>query len=289
MKFLYKQPVNNLDPGAVFFRCLGVHQCYFKHLFSERDAAGMTYKRHHHTHYEVHMVESGCVGYEVDGKEYILNIGHFLVLPPQTAHQATLRQPGTSTLSITFRSEEDKCLLPALTNCVTGEISAEIKELIATILAENTQRQFASTTLIAASLAQILIRFWRLCGVRKSEDPQQIVEADPRLSLAIQYICDNIEYSPTVSEVAAYCHLSTKQLTRLFLEAEEPVPSEYIRQQRIRRIEELLKDPQISLRSISETMHFSSEFYFNTFFKKESGMTPGEFRKMHRQIPVDRR
>lgn len=85
MKFLYKQPVNNLDPGAVFFRCLGVHQCYFKHLFSERDAAGMTYKRHHHTHYEVHMVESGCVGYEVDGKEYILNIGHFLVLPPQTA------------------------------------------------------------------------------------------------------------------------------------------------------------------------------------------------------------
>jgi AraC-like DNA-binding protein len=35
-----------------------------------------------------------------------------------------------------------------------------------------------------------------------------------------------------------------------------------------------------SIKDISEIMHFNNEYYFNAFFKKYSGMPPGEYRKM---------
>ena len=32
---------------------------------------------------------------------------------------------------------------------------------------------------------------------------------------------------------------------------------------------------------IANTLAFSSQAYFQTVFKRESGMTPGEYRKLH--------
>ena len=62
--------------------------------------------------------------------------------------------------------------------------------------------------------------------------------------------------------------------------AEEGIaPGEFIKNQRIRLMEKMLSDETLSLSEISEKMHFSSEYYFNTFFKKYAGMPPGEYRK----------
>ena len=96
--------------------------------------------------------------------------------------------------------------------------------------------------------------------------------------MATQYIQDNIEQAPTVSEVAAYCGVSERQLSRIFA-GEGQSPAEIIRAQRVRRIEELLADPSLSLKDIGDRMGFSDEYYFNAFFKKYAGMTPGAYRK----------
>ena len=109
---------------------------------------------------------------------------------------------------------------------------------------------------------------------------QMAAEQDPRLAMAKQYIIDNAEQKLSVSEVAAYCALSEKQLTRLF-DTEDTTPAEFIRSQKIKLIEQMLSDGNASLKEISDKMNFSNEFYFNTFFKKYSGMTPGEYRKMN--------
>jgi AraC-like DNA-binding protein len=98
--------------------------------------------------------------------------------------------------------------------------------------------------------------------------------------LAKQYIEDNISHAPDVREVADYCGISTKQLTRLFKKFEDTSPGEYIIGKRVKHIEKLLADPSLSLKQISIIMNFENEYYFNTFFKKHSGMPPGEYRKM---------
>ena len=98
--------------------------------------------------------------------------------------------------------------------------------------------------------------------------------------MAKQYIEDNVELNPSVSDVAEYCHLSAKQLTRIFNGFEGISPGEYIIRARVSRIEALLSDRSLSLRQIGEIMSFNNEYYFNAFFKKYSGMPPGEYRKM---------
>ena len=48
-----------------------------------------------------------------------------------------------------------------------------------------------------------------------------------------------------------------------------------------RLLEKLLADESFSLKQISEIMNFNNAYYFNAFFKKHSGMPPGEYRKMN--------
>lgn len=103
--------------------------------------------------------------------------------------------------------------------------------------------------------------------------------SDYRIYMAKQYIADNIDLSPNVDDVASYCYLSSKQLTRLFHKYENTTPAAYIRKLKTARIESLLAS-DMSLKSISEKLNFSDEFHFNSFFKTNSGMSPGEFRKM---------
>ena len=44
-------------------------------------------------------------------------------------------------------------------------------------------------------------------------------------------------------------------------------------------MEKLLQEEGLSLKDIREKMNCSSEYYFNTFFKRYSGMTPGAYRR----------
>lgn len=107
-----------------------------------------------------------------------------------------------------------------------------------------------------------------------------MTDEDSRVILARQYVQDNIDRPISCPELASYCHLSQKQLTRLFLLYTSQTPASYIRSQKVLRIEQLLRETAYSLKEISDLLHFASENHFNSFFTKYSGMTPGAFRKM---------
>ena len=136
-----------------------------------------------------------------------------------------------------------------------------------------------STMLIENNILEILVWAFRLSGMEEKKNTQK-QEENVFISLAKRYIDDNIEMAPSVEEVSEYCYLSTKQLTRIFQRYEDISPGEYIKNRRISKIEKLLADDLISLKQISERMNFNNEYYLNAFFKKHSGMPPGEYRKM---------
>lgn len=277
MKILYRQAE---DAAGTFLTRAGIAQCYFKHLLTQRDSRSISPKQHHHTHYELHLVQSGSAHYEAEGESYLLKGGDFLLIPPGKAHRVVCRSDRASTLSVTFRTGLDWAFSD-IQSCVSGRIAPRITDNIHRILAECDRRQQASAQLIAGNIYELLILLWRQCGVAEAPAPKPDTGEDPRLTLARQFIRDNIDQAPTVSDMAAYCHLSPKQMTRLFEQSQGETPTAYIRRQRVRRIEELLLTGNIPLGQISEQMHFSSEYYFNAFFKKHAGTTPGAFRAMH--------
>lgn len=102
---------------------------------------------------------------------------------------------------------------------------------------------------------------------------------DTRVIIAKQYIDQNILKNISCEDVAKECYISSRHLNRLFIEHEHLSVKEYINAKKIAEIEKMLKISKITLKEISDYFGFCNEYYLNTFFKKKTGMTPGEYRR----------
>ena len=271
MKILYKQPECDENSSLSHF---GVQNCYFKKLYMDRDRSTTTKKAHHHTGFELHIVTDGYQEYEVEGKTYKLECGSFLLIYPNVKHTAITCAPYTQKFSITFNKQID-----INQNCFFASLTERMSDNLDYILSEASIKKEISLILIENNILDILVFVFRLSGIKEND---QTIKQDENvtISLAKQYIDDNIELAPTVTDVSKYCYLSAKQLTRIFQKFEGISPGEYVINKRIKRIEKLLADQTLSLKQISALMNFDNEYYFNAFFKKHSGMPPGEYRKM---------
>ena len=284
MKIIYKQPLpsgNDLSKTAIL-ESLGITGCHFKYVEPLRDSFSITPRPHHHTSCELHLVTCGAQQYRISDTLYNVPAGHYILIPPGVAHQYIGSQPGTSKYSVTFSagSEPASSLAGFLqTAVVCREVPENARHAIDGIESEAPLQKEYSPMLIEAKILQFLLYLAREAGFQ--EEPRQLIEEeDPRLSMARQYILDNIDRAVTCPEVAAYCHLSQKQLNRLFTRFLGRSIGSYIRSQKIARIELLLTDSNLSLKQISEKMQFTNEYHFNSFFSKYAGMTPGAYRKM---------
>ena len=74
-------------------------------------------------------------------------------------------------------------------------------------------------------------------------------------------------------------HLDYKYLSSLFSSVESITFEQYIINQKIERIKELLVYDELTLSEIAFKMNYSSVAYLSNQFKKTTGMTPSQFKK----------
>ena len=273
MKILYRQPENSAKAGAL--DRFGVANCYLKYLQSSTDGASVIKNEHHHTGFEIHIIREGVQKYRIAGQEYILRDGNFLFIPPRVPHQMSGLDENTKKFSVTFQLTREE-----LRKCCVGTLDGRQIENLRFLEKESESQREMSPVLVENCLMETIVTILRLAGMEEERCPSSR-EENAVLGLAKQYIADNIDRAPEVQTVAQYCGLSTKQLSRFFRNSEGMSPGAYILYVRVGRIEELLQNTELSLSQISEKLHFSSEYYFNTFFKKYAGMPPGAYRNMH--------
>lgn len=271
MKIFYKQPEQERQSSLSRF---DIQNCYFKELVLGRDQNSITKKLHHHKGFEIHIVIDGYQEYAIDGINYKLQSGTFLLIYPNVSHTVVAWKPYTKKYSITFNKQVTEHQI-----CFFGKITERIVSNLDFILNEASQKKEISSSLLENNILEILVWAFRLSGIEENENTQKQDE-NVMISLAKQYIEDNVEMGLNVSDVAAYCYLSAKQLTRMFQKFEGVSPGKYIINRRISTAQKLLADDSFSLKQISEMMNFNNEYYFNAFFKKHSGMPPGEYRRM---------
>ena len=274
MKIIYRQ-----NPLKSVFSDAGIQNCCMKHAYYHKRSKDATTKEHHHTGFEIHIIENGHQSYLFDGTECVVSAGNFLLIPPNLKHRLKDVSPLLKKFAITFHAEETS-LFSEITSYVSGAFSPLVTDSLKKISLEEQSRLFYAERLIENSIFDILIYLLRDCGLKESKKEAPTPQEDARLFIAKQYINDNIESNLKVADIAAYCYLGTKQLTRLFQENSGTTPAAYIQAQKAKHIETLLTETDIPLRDISERMNFSSEYHLNSFFKKYAGMPPGEYRKM---------
>ena len=81
--------------------------------------------------------------------------------------------------------------------------------------------------------------------------------------------------------LSANLHHEYTYLSRLFSSVEGITIEKYIAKQKIEKVKELLFYDELTLSEISFQMDYSSAAYLSTQFKKETGMTPTQFKMTH--------
>ena len=267
MKIIYKQPYGSIFP-------CGIHNCCLKELHPERDKRIITKKVHRHSEFENHIITEGLQIYEIAGKEYTVKKENYIVIFPGTMHRCIFSAENTHKFACTFGAE---------INMENGGFCAETNPRIIcnfeTARKESLRGTDTAAYIAGNSIFENIIIILRAAGFCEEYKPADDC-GNAVCELANQFIRDNIELSPTVYDTAEYCHMSAKQLTRIFVEFEGKTPGEYIKTQRIEKIKLLLNEGEFSLKEISEKTGFANEYYFNCFFKKYEGIPPGKYRKM---------
>ncbi len=86
----------------------------------------------------------------------------------------------------------------------------------------------------------------------------------------------NIKWADLISE---NLHLDYKYLSSLFSSVESITFEQFIINQKIERVKELLVYNELELKEIAYQLNYSSVSYLSNQFKKITGMTPSQFKK----------
>lgn len=84
----------------------------------------------------------------------------------------------------------------------------------------------------------------------------------------------------SIPALAKECALSNVQFIRRFRKAFERTPSAHIALLRLDRAKGLLAETDLPIKQIARCCGFENEFYFSSFFKKHTALSPSAYRTM---------
>ena len=238
---------------------------------------------HLHTFFEVHLVISGCMEYSTkDGRHFILDAGKGILISPAMEHIVDSYSSNFIKFSLAFTVDEASDFYRNLKQCeiCTFDLSCEILNHIDTILKEADLSTVFSLALIKNRMLDIICGISRSIGIYEYCPATDMTVEDKRVTAAKLYIQDNRNKYLTCNEVSAQCNLSPKQMNRLFYNATGKNVHEYIDMIKIKEAEHLLASTSLPIKEISESLGFSSVYYFTRFFSKNAGYPPAFFRKI---------
>ncbi|MCG8501371.1 MAG: AraC family transcriptional regulator [Firmicutes bacterium] len=247
---------------------------------------------HMHSTYEFHFICAGCSKVVLENGSFIAGAGEFYLTAPGVYHQ----QIGIGTEKcveycincdiqlIDDRFSEARHMLEIFkkTHCKNMKDSLGAMGFFEAALHEAYYQNVGFYNKIKGLATMIIITVARMLSEDSPAEyniPMKNKEDDYRLGQIEKFIEDNIFNTITTGDVAKYMYLSEKQVCRIIERAKGISTKGLMIHKKHQKAKELLKDSNLSIKEISEMLGYSSEYYFNQFFKTQEGYPPGVYRK----------
>lgn len=118
---------------------------------------------------------------------------------------------------------------------------------------------------------------------RKSTDIS--LSQDPVVTAAVSYIREHCSHGVTVEDVLDHVAVSRRTLENRMKQAIGLTPNAVINRERIRQAKKMLAQTDATMSQIARACGIERQGYFSTMFKKQTGMTPGQYRQQQRREP----
>lgn len=141
----------------------------------------------------------------------------------------------------------------------------------------------SSRKLLCAGLtAELLAEITRLCQRQCLVSENRI--QSPGIAIygrrAMQYIAAHLNRRITIGEVAGALEISAGYLSNVFREYTGQTLVEYINRCKLDKVRELMLDKGISMKEAGENLGFEDESYLSRLFRRYTGMSANELRRM---------
>lgn len=124
-----------------------------------------------------------------------------------------------------------------------------------------------------------LLRTMLMDYTRRVASHQTVKTDSPTVFAICHYIQANLSQKVAINDIAQELHLSNSYISHHFKEKTGMNLTDYICTQKIKEAQFLLETTELPLSMIAERLAFSSQQYFQSIFKKYTGMTPLEYQK----------
>jgi AraC-like DNA-binding protein len=210
--------------------------------------------------YGISFCISGQISYEQNGKTYVSDRDHAIILPQGASYTITGDKTGDFPV-INFTCADFLCDTITTIRIKDREYLLHLYE------------QLRRLTLANGSRAKRLSVFYNIMDALVEERrPYQLLPA-------LQYIENNYHLqSLDNSSLAQVCRISEVYFRKIFAKEMGTSPKQYIINLRLQRAKQMLCEGGSSTTKISEACGFASPYHFSRLFKQHTGMTPSAYR-----------
>ncbi len=237
---------------------------------------------HYHNSYELYYLEAGSREYFVEDKLFRVCAGDFVLIAPGKLHR-TGGDYGIRTLVIFTESFLEKLYTPetvaSLLRCfqnlkiVPSESQQETcKQLLKMLSASNGDTEFG------LALGMLLEQLQQ-CGSEEVEDDY--------VGTIVEYINANFAGITSIGQIAEHFYISKFHLCRVFKNAMQMTVVSYLNQIRIKNARHYLEFSDADVGEISQNCGFNTTAYFSNVFKRQTGLSPSEYRRKFRSTAAE--
>ena len=134
----------------------------------------------------------------------------------------------------------------------------------------------------AASLAK---EFHNVVLIKKDKTQSSGEMYSPEINKALKFIDDNLDnVSLSLQKVAHTVGMSPCYFSTVFKREKGEKFVNYIMKCRIQKAKDLLENTQLIAGEVCEMVGYTNYSYFSAFFKKYTGMSPSEFKKVRQNL-----
>lgn len=245
---------------------------------------------HMHTLCEIMYVVEGSAELVIARTPVTLNRRQFVFIDAGVRHQLLLNQSspfGMMNIEFQYERQDGRCpgtralaqASPAFGRMLAspapfialpdedGAVHDLLKQIV--LLADSSQRESERLcSLLATQIMLLTARLWQR---------ERVPARSAHVSRALSIIDNRYAGALTALGIARELHIHPTYLHKLFREETGYSVCEYIQKTRLRHASELLRSAH-TLREAAQAVGISSPQYFSKLFKREYGVTPGEYR-----------
>lgn len=115
----------------------------------------------------------------------------------------------------------------------------------------------------------------RVAEIHKNQQKNELIEWTKN------YIYQNLHSEIIIGEIGQKIGVNSSYLSDLFHRVEGMTIQQYIRKEKIRLAENMLRYSDYEVKEIASYLSFCSQSYFGNIFRQQTGMTPAKYRKKY--------